>query len=107
MVSEAGRRDGAPQDDLIATRERTDKTSVFFAGIGATAGPKPWRISFSYGRALQDHAPQALQGRDENLDAGRQILYHRARCNSPASLGRYADEMEGDTGGRGTSAAPP
>jgi fructose-bisphosphate aldolase class I len=54
--------------------------------------PKPWRISFSYGRALQ-----AWHDRGENLEAGRQALYQRARCNSAASLGRYTEEMEATT----------
>lgn len=55
---------------------------------------KPWKISFSYGRALQDHALEAWHGRDANLAAGRDALYQRARCNSAASLGKYTDEME-------------
>ena len=57
-------------------------------------GTKPWKISFSYGRALQDHALETWHGRDENLEAARQALYQRARCNSAASLGRYTDQME-------------
>ena len=74
------------QDDRVAT--------VHLDAINRLPWPKPWRISFSYGRALQDHALEAWHGRDENLGAGRQALYQRARCNSAASLGRYTDEME-------------
>ena len=55
---------------------------------------KPWKISFSYGRALQDPALETWHGRDENLAAGQEALYRRARCNGAASLGRYTDEME-------------
>jgi fructose-bisphosphate aldolase class I len=62
--------------------------------INRLPGAKPWRISFSYGRALQDHALEAWHGRDENLAAGRQVLFQRAHCNSAASLGKYTDEME-------------
>jgi fructose-bisphosphate aldolase class I len=62
--------------------------------INRQPGPKPWTISFSYGRALQDPALQAWHGRKENLEAGRRALYHRARCNSAASLGTYTDAME-------------
>ena len=75
------------QDDRLAT--------IHLNAINQLPGPKPWKISFSYGRALQDPALEAWHGRDENLDAGRQALYHRARCNSAASLGKYTDEMEG------------
>jgi fructose-bisphosphate aldolase, class I len=62
--------------------------------INRLPGPKPWKISFSYGRALQDPALEAWHGHDENLVAGREALFRRARCNGAASVGRYTDEME-------------
>ena len=68
--------------------------TVHLDAINRLPGTKPWKISFSYGRALQDHAMETWHGRDENLAAGRQALYQRARCNSAASLGSYTDEME-------------
>jgi fructose-bisphosphate aldolase class I len=67
--------------------------------INRLPGPKPWKISFSYGRALQDPALEAWHGRDENIQAGQQALYHRARCNGAASLGNYTDEMEAEPAG--------
>jgi fructose-bisphosphate aldolase, class I len=63
--------------------------------INRLPGPKPWKISFSYGRALQDRALEAWHGRVENLKAGQQALYHRARCNAAATRGEYTAEMEG------------
>jgi fructose-bisphosphate aldolase, class I len=74
------------QDERLAT--------IHLNAINQLPGPKPWKISFSYGRALQDPALEAWHGRDENLVAGQQALYHRARCNGAASLGMYSDEME-------------
>ena len=65
--------------------------------INRLPGPKPWKISFSYGRALQDPALEAWQGRDENLAAGQSALYRRASCNGAASVGKYTDEMELET----------
>jgi fructose-bisphosphate aldolase, class I len=62
--------------------------------INQLSGPKPWKISFSYGRALQDPALEAWHGRDENLAAGQNALYHRASCNGAASVGKYTDDME-------------
>jgi fructose-bisphosphate aldolase, class I len=56
--------------------------------------PRPWRLSFSYGRALQDSALEAWHGQDENLKRAQEALSHRARCNGAASLGQYMDEME-------------
>ena len=62
--------------------------------INRLASPKPWKVSFSYGRALQDPALEAWHGRDENLAAGQRALYRRASCNGAASVGKYTDEME-------------
>ncbi|MCA1409366.1 fructose-bisphosphate aldolase class I [Ensifer sp. IC3342] len=79
------------QDDLVAT--------AHLNAINRMPRPKPWKISFSYGRALQDPALKAWHGRDENLKLGQQALYHRARCNGAASLGLYTDEMEAVSAG--------
>jgi fructose-bisphosphate aldolase, class I len=56
-------------------------------------GPRPWKLSFSFGRALQDPALEAWQGRDENMAAGRRALHGRASLNAAASVGRLTDEM--------------
>jgi fructose-bisphosphate aldolase class I len=61
--------------------------------INRLLGP-PWKVSFSYGRALRDPAVEAWHGRDENLAAGQQALYRRASFNGAASVGKYTDEME-------------
>ena len=74
---------------------QTDRlATTHLNAINRLSGPKPWKISFSYGRALQDAALSAWRGRDENLKAGQQSFYHRARCNAAATLGKYGDEME-------------
>jgi fructose-bisphosphate aldolase class I len=74
---------------------QTDRlATAHLNAINRLPGPKPWKISFSYGRALQDAALAAWHGREENLKAGQQALYHRARCNAAATLGKYGDEME-------------
>jgi fructose-bisphosphate aldolase class I len=62
--------------------------------INRLPGIKPWKISFSYGRALQDPALEAWLGRDENLAAGQQAFYRRASFNAAACTGKYTDEME-------------
>jgi fructose-bisphosphate aldolase class I len=56
----------------------------------------PWRLTFSYGRALQDPALAAWGGKPSGISVGQQALYHRARCNSAASLGNYDESMETD-----------
>jgi fructose-bisphosphate aldolase, class I len=86
------------QSDRLAT--------AHLDAINRLPGSKPWKISFSYGRALQDPALEAWCGRDENLAAGQRALAHRVRCNGAASLGTYTDEMEASTAGAGTPAHP-
>jgi len=68
--------------------------TVHLNAINRLPGPKPWKISFSHGRALQDPALEAWHGRDENLAPGQSALYRRASCNGAASIGKYTDEME-------------
>lgn len=48
----------------------------------AKLGPHPWRISFSFGRALQASALRAWGGRHENAEAAQRALLERARANS-------------------------
>jgi fructose-bisphosphate aldolase class I len=62
--------------------------------INRLPGPKPWKVTFSYGRALQDPALEVWHGQEENLSAGQRALYHRATCNGAATVGKYTDEME-------------
>jgi fructose-bisphosphate aldolase class I len=57
-------------------------------------GDLPWQLSFSYGRALQAPALAAWSGKPDNMDAGRQAFYHRAKLNGAARTGRYTPEME-------------
>ena len=59
-------------------------------------GPHPWKLSFSYGRALQDSALKRWKGSKENVPAAQSILLHRAKMNSLAAQGKYSNEMEKD-----------
>jgi fructose-bisphosphate aldolase class I len=62
--------------------------------INEAQGPKPWKLTFSYGRALQEEALERWRGKGENVPAGQRAFYHRAKCESAAALGRYNNEME-------------
>ena len=58
------------------------------------AGPLPWSVTFSYGRALQETALQAWGGRSADFKTGQQEFARRARLNGLASQGRYTPDME-------------
>src|SRR5438094_5298970 len=57
-------------------------------------GNLPWKLTFSYGRALQAAPQQAWSGRAENTAAGQQAFTHRARMNSLASRGEWQADLE-------------
>lgn len=50
---------------------------------------RPWFLSFSFGRALQNSAIKAWGGKDENVAEGQKQLLERAKANSEAQLGKY------------------
>ena len=54
----------------------------------------PWKLTFSYGRALQAAALQAWKGKAENVAAAQRAFSHRAKMNALAAMGRWKPEME-------------
>ena len=87
---------------FLSGGQRDQVATAHLDAINRLSGPKPWKISFSYGRALQDPALEAWHGRDENLKSGQEALAQRARCNGAASRGTYTEEMEAKSAGAGT-----
>lgn len=57
---------------------------------------RPWNLSFSYGRALQEPALKAWMGQADRVAAAQSALYHRAKMNGLATLGAYTPDMESD-----------
>jgi fructose-bisphosphate aldolase, class I len=57
-------------------------------------GGVPWKLTFSYGRALQAAALKAWGGKTENVAAGQRAFTHRARMNSLAALGKWNVQQE-------------
>lgn len=59
---------------------------------------RPWALSFSYGRALQQSVIKAWQGKSENVKNGQNELLKRAKANSLATLGQYTGGEKGAAG---------
>ena len=72
------------QSELVAT--------THLNAINAYQATKPWKLTFSYGRALQASVLQAWQGKPENVKAAQAVFLHRAKCNGLAALGKYEGE---------------
>jgi fructose-bisphosphate aldolase class I len=58
------------------------------------AGPLPWALTFSYGRALQENALSAWGGKSTGYSGGQQALFVRAKLNGLAAVGAYKGSME-------------
>jgi fructose-bisphosphate aldolase class I len=75
-----------------------EDASVALNNINLAPGPKPWSLTFSYGRALQQSVLKAWKGEAGNVAAAQEQLLIRAEANSLANLGKY-------TGGAGGTEA--
>ncbi|CAN4103878.1 unnamed protein product [Withania somnifera] len=59
---------------------------------------KPWTLSFSFGRALQQSTLKTWGGKAENVGKAQEAFLARCKANSEATLGKY-------TGGKASGAA--
>jgi fructose-bisphosphate aldolase class I len=57
-------------------------------------GGFPWKMTFSYGRALQAAPQKAWSGKTANVAAAQNAFAHRARMNGLASLGQWEGALE-------------
>ncbi len=71
-----------------------DATAHLNAMNAKYAGRLPWKLSFSYGRALQAAPLKAWSGKAENLKAGQAAFAHRATMNGLAQTGDWSDGLE-------------
>jgi fructose-bisphosphate aldolase class I len=73
---------------------QSDEAATQHLSLMNAAGPLPWALTFSYGRALQAAALTAWSGKTENVAAGQRAFTHRARMNSLAALGKWDAKLE-------------
>lgn len=55
---------------------------------------RPWALSFSYGRALQNSCVKTWSGKDENVTGAQEALIIRAQANSEATVGKYEKDSK-------------
>ena len=73
------------QSDMLATAHLDAMNKI---------GGFSWKLSFSYGRALQAPSLKAWGGKSENVFISQDELSHRAEMNKLASLGQWEEELE-------------
>ena len=57
-------------------------------------GGTPWKLTFSYGRALQAAPQKAWAGKPANVAGAQQAFTHRAEMNALAAMGKWTPEAE-------------
>ena len=67
---------------------QTDAEAESHLNIMNQKNDLPWRVTFSYARAIQAAALAAWQGKDDNLDTAQSILIDRAQRCSNSSIGK-------------------
>lgn len=55
---------------------------------------RPWALSFSYGRALQNSCVKTWAGKAENVAKAQEALIIRAQANSEATVGKYEKDSK-------------
>jgi fructose-bisphosphate aldolase class I len=83
-----------PSINFLSGGQTPEEATANLNAMNALFPNAPWELSFSYGRALQEPALKAWQGKTENADATQQALYQRALLNGAARTGEYTPAME-------------
>jgi len=87
-----------PGVTFLSGGQSEEEATVNLNGLNTVTDIKrPWKLTFSFGRALQASVLATWKGQKENVPAAQQELLKRAAANSAAAKGQY-------TGGSGSSA---
>uniref|UniRef100_A0A8C9VEU6 Fructose-bisphosphate aldolase n=1 Tax=Scleropages formosus TaxID=113540 RepID=A0A8C9VEU6_SCLFO len=74
---------------FLSGGQSEEEASLNLNAINQTPLNRPWKLTFSYGRALQASALAAWQGKAGNKQAAQEAFCTRAKINSLASKGEY------------------
>ncbi len=83
-----------PSINFLSGGQGPEEATANLNAINQLAAEAPWKLTISYGRALQQTALHAWLGRTENVEVAQNALLKRARLNHLAMLGEYQASME-------------
>jgi fructose-bisphosphate aldolase, class I len=78
---------------FLSGGQTDEEATAHLSAMNRISG-KPWPMTFSYGRALQNVALRTWAGRRENFPQAQAAFTHRARMNSLAALGTWSGELD-------------
>jgi len=88
-----------PGITFLSGGQSEEDASLNLNAINQAPLPRPWNVSFSYGRALQASCIKTWRGNKENIAKAQAVWVERAKANSEAALGKY----QGGAGGASAS----
>uniref|UniRef100_A0A3P8TGM4 Fructose-bisphosphate aldolase n=1 Tax=Amphiprion percula TaxID=161767 RepID=A0A3P8TGM4_AMPPE len=74
---------------FLSGGQSEEEASVNLNAINQVPLHRPWKLTFSYGRALQASALAAWQGKAANKKATQDVFLSRAKINGLAAKGEY------------------
>jgi len=83
-----------PSIHFLSGGQGPEEATANLDAINRLRGKTSWNLSISFGRALQQPALHAWQGKAQNVPAAQQALLKRAGLNHLAMLGEYEPAME-------------
>ena len=75
---------------FLSGGQSEEDATAHLNAMNAKFAPAPWKLSYSYGRALQQSCLKAWQGDAGNVTPAQAVLLERAQANSAACAGSYA-----------------
>lgn len=78
---------------FLSGGQSEEDSTLNLNAINQYPGPKPWALSFSFGRALQASVLKAWKGDDQNKEVAQQAFLTRAKANGLAAMGKYTGNM--------------
>jgi len=78
-----------PAAVFLSGGQSEEEATLNLNAMNKLKGKKPWALSFSFGRALQQSTLKAWGGKDENIKKAQDAFISRCRANSQATLGTY------------------
>ena len=85
-----------PSINFLSGGQLPEEATANLNAINQQVTGAPWQLSISFGRALQQPALQAWQGKTENKLVAQKALLKRAYLNHLAMRGEYQAELEVD-----------
>lgn len=81
---------------FLSGGQSEEEASVHLNAINQVPLHRPWKLTFSYGRALQASALAAWKGLPANKQAAQEAFCTRAKINGLASKGEYKPSGQAD-----------